>query len=761
MKTTKKELIKILARVILSMVFFLIIASAFAVLFMYKEDVEKESLFRGLYYTEDMTTKYQEGLDNHKNIVRILQDEVEHKEFESQKEFHDYYTREILGDESRHISYGRYFLDGVEYRNDGTQYTDSENSKIISNSTSAELMCLGVISSDRQFSIMTVAYVVPLKTCEYADCLVLFYPVTEVVPEEIELDLSPYPLTEMTIVCSREGEVLSFIEVTNNQFDLHTHSILYDRLLATVGDKDLVDNINFASYSGKNQSFLYELNGQTYVLSICPIRNNNLTEFALITIFSLDNVHSVGSRLTDTVLVLLIIFSALIIGVLVYSIITRNKIQRIKVDNDTHAVLNIAKEDKFVKTATDIMIRNPATTFAVVVCDIKHYEYTLEQIGEDAVFDGLKRVKNLLVKSLQLEETIGYLNNGRFVFFIHYRDMEILTERIRNIVLIASTQNFRGGKTTNIAFYGGIYSTDRKITPNVSKMIELAISAEEATEYPNDILEFRMYDETIHESVVQKDYIELHMESALENHDFKVFFQPKQSIASGLVDGCEALVRWYNPELNDYMQPGVFIPLFESNMFIIKLDHYVFEAVCNFICDAIENSFPLTHISVNVSRITASQPDFLRFYINMKEKYNIANNFITIEFTESFAFEDYQSLRDIIGQLHQHGFKCSIDDFGSGFSSYNILKELPMDEVKLDRFFVKQGYSSERDVMVLKSVIELGKELHMRVVQEGVETVEQFNLLKSLGCHTIQGFLFSKPLVVTDFIAFLNQKKVY
>lgn len=760
--SNKKELIKVISRVLLCMVFFLIITISFGALFMYKDDVESEALFRGKYYTDEMCALYQEGLDNHKRKVQRIQDDVNQQEFTDRQEFLDYFSRVILSSETDGApKYGRFYIDGVEYKSDGVKYEESENSKITSNVNSHEVMCLGVIGSDRQFSVETIAYIVPLKNNEFADCLILFYIETEIVPEDTDLDLSKFPVSEMSLIASREGEVLSFIEVTNNQFDLHTHSLIYDKLTTIIGDKDLIDEVTRSVYSGKTQSFPFKLNGGSYILSAATIKNNGLTTFTIITIFSLDNIHSIGSSLTDTVLVLLIIFSLLIIGLLVYSIITRNKIQRIKVDNDTHSVLNIAKEEKFIKTANDILIRNPATTFAIIVADIKHYEYTLEQLGEDNIFDGLKRVKNLLVKSLQLEETIGYLNNGRFVFLIHYRDDEILQERIKHMTLLAGSQAFKGGKGASINIYGGIYSTDRKITPNVGKMIELAISAENATEYPCDFLEFRMYNETIHESVVQNDYIELNMEHALEHKDFKVFFQPKQNIATGLVDGCEALVRWYNPEINDYMQPGVFIPLFESNMFIIKLDHYVFESVCEYINDAIENSMPLCPISVNVSRITASQPDFLRFYINMKDKYNIANNFITIEFTESFAFEDYKSLRDIITSLHQHGFKCSIDDFGSGFSSYNILKELPMDELKLDRFFIKQGFSNERDLMVLSSVIELGKELHMKVVQEGVETIEQFNLLKSLGCHTIQGFLYSKPLVVTDFIAFLNQKKVY
>lgn len=134
---------------------------------------------------------------------------------------------------------------------------------------------------------------------------------------------------------------------------------------------------------------------------------------------------------------------------------------------------------------------------------------------------------------------------------------------------------------------------------------------------------------------------------------------------------------------------------------------------------------------------------------------------MTIEFTESFAFEDYERLRETVSIPHKNGFKCSIDDFGSGFSSYNILKELPMDEIKLDRFFIIKGYSDERDLKVLSSVIKLGRELNMKVTQEGVETKDQLMLLKKLGCNVIQGFYYSKPLVEGDYDDFLTRKFLF
>ena len=199
------------------------------------------------------------------------------------------------------------------------------------------------------------------------------------------------------------------------------------------------------------------------------------------------------------------------------------------------------------------------------------------------------------------------------------------------------------------------------------------------------------------------------------------------------------------------------MPLFEANGFIVKLDKYVYEQVCSYIEESTLQRQPLYPVSVNVSRATAIQDGFVDFYVSRKKKHNIIDGFLTIEFTESFAYENYDKMREIINQLHRNGFKCSIDDFGTGFSSYNILKEIQMDEIKLDRFFIDKGISEERDRKILESVINLSKDLRMKVTQEGVETEEQRDMMRKLGCQVIQGYFYSKPLHLSDYIGFIEK----
>ena len=265
------------------------------------------------------------------------------------------------------------------------------------------------------------------------------------------------------------------------------------------------------------------------------------------------------------------------------------------------------------------------------------------------------------------------------------------------------------------------------------------------------------YEDMLREKSVRKAEIEGKMENALENNEFHLFYQPKYNLRTKKADGCEILIRWYDPKLESYRSPGVFLPVFEEDGFICKIDRFVFYKACENIAARVAATKIVYPVSVNVSRVTAIQPDFVDYYVRIKNKFNIKDGFITLEFTESFAFENYGFLSEIIEKLHKNGFLCSIDDFGTGYSSYNILKTVPVDEIKLDKFFLEKGVSEDRDHTLLKSVIEMIKKLGIKATQEGVETREDFDRLQSLGCDVIQGYFFAKPMKYTDYCEFIEK----
>ena len=262
--------------------------------------------------------------------------------------------------------------------------------------------------------------------------------------------------------------------------------------------------------------------------------------------------------------------------------------------------------------------------------------------------------------------------------------------------------------------------------------------------------------EDVNQEHIRRQRIEATMESALENGEFRLFLQPKYSIAHDRIDSAEALVRWFDPKKGTYTFPAEFISQLETNGFIARLDHYMFIQVCEYFKSATEKGEQVYPISVNVSRVTATQEDFLTYYIDNKKKYGIADDFLTLELTESFAIEDNARLFELVEALHKNGIRCSIDDFGSGYSSFDLLRKVKMDEIKIDRDLLTPGFDAQRDKTLHKMLIDLSRSFGMTVVQEGVETAEQFELVKELGCEVVQGYYYAKPIPLEEYRIFIK-----
>jgi EAL domain-containing protein (putative c-di-GMP-specific phosphodiesterase class I) len=178
--------------------------------------------------------------------------------------------------------------------------------------------------------------------------------------------------------------------------------------------------------------------------------------------------------------------------------------------------------------------------------------------------------------------------------------------------------------------------------------------------------------------------------------------------------------------------------------------------VLRYFSAATERGEPVFPISVNVSRVTAMSDDFLDFYVGNKKQFGIADGFLTLELTENFAMENFERIREIVDVLHKNGIRCSVDDFGSGYSSFNIIKHIPFDELKIDRIFLDNGIDRCRDDVIIRTVIDLAASLRLSVVQEGVETEEMFRRVVDMGCEVIQGYYYAKALPLEEYCLFVN-----
>ena len=271
-----------------------------------------------------------------------------------------------------------------------------------------------------------------------------------------------------------------------------------------------------------------------------------------------------------------------------------------------------------------------------------------------------------------------------------------------------------------------------------------------------------IFNSALHDNAMQQHQMELLMEKALQNEEFKIYLQPKYDIRSHSVCSAEALVRWDSPELG-FLMPGQFIDLFERNGFAIQLDYYMLEHICRWQRERLDGGHIVVPISVNQSALHVSEEGYLENMQTIADRYQLPAGTVELEITET-AFVDFttQNERDnayyIIQTLKQMGFSLSIDDFCTGYSSIAMLQTLPANVMKIDRTMLLAAETSARSLTILQHMIELGHNLGMKVVVEGIETRKQELLLLNIGCNTGQGFLFAKPMPHEEFRKFVDEQ---
>jgi len=302
----------------------------------------------------------------------------------------------------------------------------------------------------------------------------------------------------------------------------------------------------------------------------------------------------------------------------------------------------------------------------------------------------------------------------------------------------------------------GIYRISNNNLISVRKMGDHADIARQTIKY-SEQSSYAFFSETMLELLREEKQIENEMQAALETNEFAVFFQPKFTLTNApKLIGAEALVRWVKSDT--VIPPVKFIPLFEKNRFIVKLDYYVMDQVCKKLKLWLHMGIDNLLVSVNMSRVHLSDPNFPEKLYQICKNNEIPTSLIEIEITESAAYESLDSLVEIFKKLKNYGFHISIDDFGSGYSSLNMLKDLPVDVLKIDREFLTES-NNVRANEIIGYVIKMAQSLGMETICEGIETDDQVDLLRNLGCDMAQGFFFSKPMSSEQFEVQLEQIK--
>lgn len=484
------------------------------------------------------------------------------------------------------------------------------------------------------------------------------------------------------------------------------------------------DDINTISFSNT-----VKMNGKVSFMQF--IRDNAIVIILLVTI------------------VLLIMF-VLVIAIIKTSKSKRNMLQKIAYVDPVTGYPTLLK---FRQDIEEILKTGSPGEYMLVALDIDNFKYINDIYGFDIGNQVLKIVAQKIEEDCQAiqDNTIlkTRMHADHFVlFFKNIEKKNILMDNGSDDFILSKMETLLG-ESYHLQFSLGAYVIE-DLHKDLSIMIDYANIAKKSVKgvYGNCVAQ---YSNAMNEKFTGQREITLAMDKALKRKEFIPYLQPKVLFSTERTVGAEMLVRWISPE-KGMILPNDFIPLFEKNGFIQKLDFYMFRNTCELLSEWNEKHVTeIPRISVNISKVTLVSKLFAESILAITKEYQVETKYIEIELTESTISESVEEILNIMSNLKQMGFCVSIDDFGSGYSSLNLLKDIQADVLKIDKEFLSSTIQSQKGKLILSSVINMSKGLELETVAEGVETKEQVDCLKQMGCDIAQGYYYAKPMPIKEF----------
>lgn len=430
---------------------------------------------------------------------------------------------------------------------------------------------------------------------------------------------------------------------------------------------------------------------------------------------------------------------------------TRNVIRLYKMLRDMKEMerddlTGLYTKQAFIRHGEEWMASEPDSQFGIMGMDIENFKMTNDQYGEEKCDEFLAYIGKNIGKDFP-NSLVGRFGGDQFVmmFPLNGKHNQVSIGEVRKRLFEKAPIQHQ------VAKFGFYFPIDKQLP--MIRCCDRAFLAIRSIKgiYDKD---FAFYAEEMQQKLLDEQRILDSMEAALAEEQFKVYYQPKHDTMTGKISGAEALVRWIHPEYG-FMSPGQFIPLFEKNGFITRLDEYVLNRVCKDINRWWMQRLPQVPISVNVSRRDYFEAGWIDRQIKSIESFGIDPSWIHMEVTESLYAENAELIIEQIKKVQEKGFLIEMDDFGAGYSSLGMLATFPFDVIKLDISFVRK---IERNEIVIENIIKLAHRMGFKTVAEGAETEKQYLTLRKLGCDFIQGYYFSKPLPVEEFECYVAEK---
>ena len=423
-------------------------------------------------------------------------------------------------------------------------------------------------------------------------------------------------------------------------------------------------------------------------------------------------------------------------------------------DRHIDALTKVYNKEYFLGKAEELFKSNPDIDFCIVELDVNRLTMINDMYGLGEGDRVLKTIASVLLETFEDVDNslVCRMTADLFAFACPYDEKKVIgyIDKIEDKIRILSYD-----LSVDLLMSFGVYRVNDLDVP-VSSMCErakLALSSVKG----NYIQHVGYFDKSMRDKAVEEIEITGKMNAALIGKEFEVYFQPKHSLDDERIVGAEALVRWMSPD-KGMVSPEKFIPIFEETGFIMKLDAYVWEETCRFISEKQAMGLKVPPISVNVSQIDLYNPNLVDTLVGLTKKYAIDPKMLKLEITESAYTESTQLMLKVMQKFHDHGMEIDMDDFGSGYSALNVLKDVPVDGLKIDLKFLSETSISNANKAkrILASVIHMAKWLGIPAIVEGVETAAQVDHLKSLGCTMVQGYYYAKPMSEEAFVKYIE-----
>jgi diguanylate cyclase (GGDEF)-like protein len=532
----------------------------------------------------------------------------------------------------------------------------------------------------------------------------------------------------------------------------------FDAVEITSGTKEsLLEEIAASLHSQGTFSFIFE--GEAYTASYKSIGFN---DWVIVTVIRSSDILAFSDNVLFMTTTFIMAFMIIVItGWLFWGVvfwISRRKYIEATLERDNlkyvDSLTGGPSFEKFlldVREVFDSTSNENTAVYAMISMDINKFRTVNDHLGYEEGGKILFKLSNLIGAGLKYGEFYTRRSADSFCILIKYKNDVDIFGRIETFI----NDTYYQIEEYKLILSFGVYKID-DYTMDIRSIIDRADLARKTIKGNNESSS-AFFDDNMLIKIREEKRIENIMEYALESNEFKVYLQPKYGLNDhSQIIGAEALVRWFRD--GKMIPPGGFIPIFEKNGFITKIDKFVFEEVCKqqkIWMNAHRDKDKIKTISVNMSRMNLQEPNFVRDLYDICNKYNVPTKYFEIEITESVAFENLDILTRVFNELKNYGFHISIDDFGTGYSSLNMLKNLPVDVLKIDRSFLSDT-QNERANNIIHHVINLAMSLHMKTICEGIETIEQVDLLTRLQCDMAQGFYFARPMPIEEY-----EKKLY